>query len=133
MPNLEDLVNSPPFTIFPEFVEMVGLSPQRSCGPVILSGVSRGLRRAGEGEQRGAFFSEAAVPQVIPLGLAQDEHFAEAQRVAVEEPFPFNVGPVIDDDLRSAARAMACRCGDLHGAREEWYRPVDSLARRLWP
>ena len=78
MPVLDDIVNCPPFTTFPEFLERQQLDADGHLGPTIMTSSTRGQRHLAEGNQRGSSFARDAVPQVIPLGLTADAHFAAA-------------------------------------------------------
>ena len=69
IPVLDDLVNSAPFTTFPEFLESRDLDADGPLGPTLMTNYSRGQRRLAEGDQRGSFFAADAVAQIVPLGL----------------------------------------------------------------
>ena len=80
MPVLDDIVNCAPFTTFPEFLERQQLDADGPLGPTIMTSYTRGRRHLAEGNQKGSFFATSAVPQVIPLGLTADAHFAAASK-----------------------------------------------------
>ena len=67
IPVLDDLVNSAPFTVFPEFLESLGLEADGPLGPTLMTAYTRGQRRLAEKDQRGSFFAADAVAQVVPL------------------------------------------------------------------
>ena len=133
MPVLDAIVNSPPFTTFPEFLERQQLDADGHPGPTIMTNYTRGQRHLAEGNQRGSFFALDAVPQVVPFGLSADEHFAAASRYAQQGGFPMADGLAVEIDLQSAASWTVSRMGDLADARSTCYKAVVALADRLQP
>ena len=133
MPVLDDIVNCAPFTTFPEFLERQQLDADGSLGPAIMTSYARGQRHLAEGNQKGCFFATDAVPQVIPLGLSADAHFAAASKYAHQGRFPINGGLAVEVDLRSAAAWTVAQMADLADARTSCYRAVVALAERLQP
>ena len=77
-PMVEDLVSSPPFTCFGQWLhaqECLGLvSAFRAPLPTSVYG------SAAEGRQAGAHSGRAALPPLLLFGLSMDEHFAAALR-----------------------------------------------------
>ena len=90
-----------------------------------MTSYTRGKRRLAEGDQKGSFFAADAVPQVIPLGLTADAHFAAAS----ESHF----GLAAEIDLQCAATWTVARMTDLADARTSCYKAVVALAHRLQP
>ena len=103
IPVLDDLVNSAPFTTFPEFLEGRELEADAPLGPTIMTSYTRGQRHLAEGSQKGSFFAADAVPQTIPLGLTADSHFAAATAYASQGRFPMSEGLAVEIDLQCAA------------------------------
>ena len=102
MPALDDYVNSAPSNTFPDLLEGQDLDADGPLGPTIMTSYTRGQRRLAEGDQRGSFFATDTVPQVIPLGLTADAHFAAATN-AHQGRFPMNDGLAVEIDLQCAA------------------------------
>ena len=127
-PMLEDLVNAEPFTIYPEYLEEMGLDADREQPPTCVSSISKGWRAAAEQCQKGNFFSKGAVHQVVSLGLEDTDHFQSALDAAANKPFPLNTGHIRQDDLSCAARYMVRNRKDLPAARTRLYKPVVALA-----
>ena len=94
LPVLDDLVNQSPFLDYGNFLKELGLDADAPGGPVIVSGMSRGWRRACENDQKGAAFSRDPVGQMVSLGLSSDEHWKEAQLLATKNIFPMDNGVV---------------------------------------
>ena len=133
MPVLDDLVNSAPFTTFPEFLEDQDLEADAPLGPTIMTSYTRGQRHLAEGNQRGSFFAADAVPQIIPLGLTADAHFAASAAYADQGSFPMDEGLAVEIDLQCAASWTVSRMDDIADARTSCYKAVVALAERLQP
>ena len=95
-----------------------------------MTSYTRGQRRLAEGDQRGSFFAADTVPQVIPLGLTADAHFAAAAKYARQAKSSMNDGLA---DLQCAAAWTVARMADLADARTTCYKAVVALAERLQP
>jgi len=68
-PILEDIVNSEPFTIYPDWLAERGLDDHMPLAPVVLSAVSKGARALAGQDQRGHFFVSESVPQTVGTWL----------------------------------------------------------------
>ena len=133
MPNLEDLVNTAPFTCYAEYLQGIEQEPDGPLGPTLITSYTRGQRRLAEGDQRGSFFAADAVGQVVPLGLNADEHFCAASKYAQQGRFPMNEGLAVESDLRCAADWTVARMANLADARTTCYKAVKALSERLQP
>ena len=54
MPNLEDLINTAPFTCYAEYLQGIEQEPDGPLGPTLITSYTRGQRRLAEGDQRGS-------------------------------------------------------------------------------
>ena len=117
MPVLDDLVNCAPFSTFPDFLEDREMDADGPLGPTIMTSYTRGQRRLAEGDQKGFFFAAGAMPQVIPLGLTADAHFAAVAEYARQGRFPMNDGLAVEIDLQCAAAWTVTRMADLADAK----------------
>ena len=90
VPNLEDLINSSPFTDYHKFLERRGLDADLQAGPTGMAEFRKGWRRAAEGEQKGTLFTAGGPEQVVSLGLTADAHFEAALQAATSEAFPLD-------------------------------------------
>ena len=115
IPVLDDLVNSAPFTVFPEFLENLGLEADGPLGPTLMTAYTRGQRRLAEKDQRGSFFAADAVAQIVPLGLTSDDHFSAAAGYARQGRFPMDEGLAVETDLQCAASWMISNMSELAG------------------
>ena len=100
----------------------------RPLGPTIMTSYTRGQRRLAEGDQRGSFFAADTVPQVIPLGLTADAHFAAAAEYARQGRFPMNDGLAVEIDLQCAAAWTVANMANLADARASCYKAVRNRA-----
>ena len=133
IPVLDDLVNSAPFTVFPELLENLGLDADGSLGPTLMTAYTRGQRRLAEKDQRGSFFAADAVAQIVPLGLTADDNFSTAASYARQGKFPMDDGLAVEKDLQCAAAWVVTNMESLASARTSCYKAVVALAERLQP
>ena len=68
-PNLEDLVNSEPFTTYPNLVDEQLLDSQVQLGPQFIKNVGRGTRTAVVSDQKGALFLKGRSATVGIIGV----------------------------------------------------------------
>ncbi|CAE7417046.1 unnamed protein product [Symbiodinium sp. CCMP2592] len=116
-PFIEDLVNSPPFTLF-------------SAGTRASLGWRVGLmQRTAEGQQAGALSGSTALPPLLPFGLSPDEHFRQALARG-DDPLPTEHPPVLDQDLHFAGAMTVGSLGRLRELRRECVGPLRELKRR---
>ena len=130
MPQLDDLVNSPPFTVYADYLEEQGLEADGPLGPTIMTAYGTAARRASEGDQKGHFFAARALPQVVPLGASPDEHFRVATEYAKDGRFPLDEGLAAEQDLQCAASWTVAMMRKLPEARGAAHRAVQELIRR---
>ena len=126
-------MNSAPFTVFPEFLENLGLDADGPLGPTLMTAYTRGQRRLAEKDQRGSFFAADAVAQIVPLGFTADDHFSTAASYARQGEFPMDDGLAIETDLQCAAAWVVTNMDSLANARTSCYKAVVALAERLQP
>ena len=128
-PMIEDLINQPPFTNFPQWLRHQGLRWDGPLVPMLASPQQRLLARAAEGQQAGALSGKAACPPLHPFGLSCDEHFARSLARA-DCPLPTEQPPLMDLDLQFAADAMARDFGHLREVRQRALRAIRELKDR---
>ena len=131
-PFIEDIINQPPFTSYPEWVEAQAELGDEAFGPKIASKGSVYAERHSTGQQQGAFTHRAAMAQLISFQLNPDQHFSEA-RHAGSHPTPLEATPVADADLRFAADMMCTHYNYLEAARESNFKAFASLKHRWRP
>ncbi len=116
-----------------EYMDARDLDSQTCMSPEHFKDTKRGIRAAAANDQKGRFFSKAAVNQLVSLDLTPSCHPEEAVKVAVSETFPMDMEPPVLNDLKFAVLRIV-ECNEvLHQCRGEWYGPVKELARRLNP
>ena len=125
-PMIEDLINQPPFTNFPQWLRHQGLRWDGPLVPMLASPQQRLLARAAEGQQAGALSGK---PPLHPFGLSCDEHFARSLARA-DCPLPTEQPPLMDLDLQFAADAMARDFGHLRKVRQRALRAIRELKDR---
>ena len=131
LPDLGEFYAKEPFTLYRQFLLARGLDGFGAMAPVIVSELSKGVRRASEGTQGSHFFAKGAVEQVVSLQLSEEEHFEAALAWANEGEFPMDTALAVDEDIRMVA-ANLVECAEvLVPARKLWFRGVVELARLL--
>eukprot|EP00435_Cladocopium_sp_Y103_P073341 s50_g43.t1 len=90
---VEDLINAPPFSCFPQWLASRGEAWAGLLGPHLAAGSVRQLARIGEGQQVGAVAHRAALPPLLPFNLSPDAHFQQALSRA-QQPLPFEDLPI---------------------------------------
>jgi len=133
MPCLEDLINTEPFTTFPEFLDNLDLDADRALGPCHFKDTRKGTRAAAANDQRTHFFTKGHYSQLVPLGLEPDDHFLEAMKLADTEQFPMDSEPITPADLKCAVLQSVVNLKSLPDARYKWYCAVKELAARSQP
>ncbi|CAE7241467.1 FCPB [Symbiodinium natans] len=128
-PVVEDLINSPPFTSFPQWCRAQELPWDGPLLPQMVSAQQRQWQRNAEGQQAGGMAHKAALPPVLPFGLHPDEHFDLARDLA-HYPTPFEAEPVLDLDLQYAAEVTAAGRGTLQRSRRVAVGALRELKRR---
>ncbi|CAE7251852.1 unnamed protein product [Symbiodinium sp. CCMP2592] len=128
-PFIEDLVNSPPFTLFPQWLREQGLRWDGALGPSLSDPACRLMQRTAEGQQAGALSGRAALPPLLPSGLSPDEHFRQALARG-DDPLYTEHPPVLDQDLHFAAAMTVGSLGRLRELRRECVGPLRELKRR---
>ena len=126
---IEDLINSPPFSSFPQWLAEQG---ERWDGPLIphmAAGAVRQMARIGEGCQVGAVTHRASLPPLLPFNLEPSAHFEQAVDRA-QQPLPFEDLPVADADLRFAASSYAPNTTALRSWRRQAIGALRELQRR---
>jgi hypothetical protein len=131
LPNLEDLINQPPFTCYAEYIDKRNIDCPEVWAPLPYLDLPKGARHAAAQSQKGHAFSKHPYPQVISPGLTQQEHFQAAMTFAAEEHFPLDCSEVVDTDTQFAADFMAREYHRLREARQWRIGAVQELARRL--
>ena len=116
-PFIEDLINTSPFVDYPKWRESVGLPWDGETNPVMAPSSIRQAQRTAEGQQAGALSHRAALPPLLPFGLDVDEHF-RLSLARAQLPLPTEALPVLDEDLRFAAWAVAKHRGSLRTMRQ---------------
>lgn len=128
-PWIEDLLNQPPFTLFPAWLAKQELDWDLPLVPQNASRQGRLLSRHADGQQAGAHSHRAALPPLISFGLSPDEHFAAALAKA-QKPLPFEALPPVDDDLRFVADIYGSSRGCLPAMRKQCMGVLKELKRR---
>ncbi|CAE7784750.1 unnamed protein product, partial [Symbiodinium sp. KB8] len=127
-PCIEDLVNAPPFDLYPRCVRSQGLDWSGPQGPAVGPASVRILQRAA-GQQEGALNQRAALPPLVSFGLSDDEHFSQAV-ARLCAPLPTEQPPVLDRDLSFAAEFTACHRLSLRNRRQQSLGALKELKRR---
>ncbi len=133
VPFIEDIVNSPPFTLFEEWLESDYGEAELEQPPMWCGRGGRSMLRLTEGRQDGAFGSKMAAPPVVEFGLQKERHLARACEYVQTFGFPLDSMELIDSDLRFAAEWTVAHRGDLRAHRKSVVRAVKHLAERLAP
>ena len=128
-PWIEDLLNQPPFSLFPEWLAQQGLDWDGPLVPQNASKQGRLLSRHADGQQAGAHCHRAALPPLLPFGLSPDEHF-EASLLRAQGALPFEALPPIDDDLKFVAEIHRLHRGKLQPMRKKCLGALKELKRR---
>ena len=128
-PWIEDLLNQPPFTLFPAWLAKQELDWDGPLVPQNASRQGRLLSRHADGQQAGAHSHRAALPPLLSFGLSPDEHFAAALAKA-QKPLPFEALPPVDDDLRFVADIYGSSRGCLPAMRKQCMGVLKELKRR---
>eukprot|EP00438_Fugacium_kawagutii_P003624 Skav224194 [mRNA] locus=scaffold939:277414:285540:+ [translate_table: standard] len=126
---IEDLVNSPPFSCYPEWLASQGEAWDGPLTPHLASGVTRQLSRIGEGNQVGAMTHRAALPPLLPFNLSPDVHFQQALQRA-QQPLPHEGLAVVDKDLEFAADFHEPQSSALRAWRQRAIGAMRELKRR---
>eukprot|EP00435_Cladocopium_sp_Y103_P031497 s1905_g8.t1 len=126
---VEDLINAPPFSCFPQWLASRGEAWAGPLGPHLAAGSVRQLARIGEGQQVGAVAHRAALPPLLPFNLSPDAHFQQALQRA-QQPLPFEDLPVVDSDLRFVASMYSTHKASLRALRRRAVGAMKELQRR---
>ena len=129
-PMVEDLLNQPPFTCYPQWRFERGLEWDGPLNPDLASGPVRLAWRMAEGKQAGALSQKAALPPLAPYGLDPDSHFQAALQRALL-PVPTEAPPVLDSDLTFAGACHARWRGDLRDKRKKAIGALMELKSRM--
>lgn len=127
---VEDLLNQPPFTCYPQWRSEQGLEWDGALNPDIAAGPVRLAWRMAEGKQAGAHSQKAALSPLVSFGLDPDTHFQAALKRA-RDPVPTEAPPVLDADLRFAGACNAHWRGDLRDKRKRALGVLQELKYRL--
>ena len=127
-PCIEDLVNAPPFDLYPRWVRSQGLDWSGPQGPAVGPASARILQRAA-GQQEGALNQRAALPPLLSFGLSDDEHFSQAV-ARLCAPLPTEQPPVLDRDLAFASEFTASHRLSLRNRRKQSLGALKELKRR---
>ena len=126
---VEDLINSAPFSTYPEWLAEQGEAWDGPLIPHLASGTTRQMARIGDGCQVGAMTHRAALPPLLPFNMTPDEHFSMALERA-QYPLPFEDCPVVDKDLQFAAHGYQPGQPPLRAWREHAMGALKELKRR---
>ena len=102
-------------------------------GPALLLLESSALRSFRGDQQKGHFFSNSPLPQIIPLGLSKDQHSQAAVENAESGYFPFNDAGQPESDVAFAAEVTVQNRSELAKFRIERFAVLRQLADRLQP
>ena len=83
------------------------------------------------GTQTGAASSGKAAPPLVPFGLGPDGHFQFASMVQ-SVGTPFEIEPIVDDDLAFASFTSAAGGLDIRKIRTHSLKILEELGRRWW-
>ena len=131
-PYIEDLVNSPHFTAFGDWLRERGLPDAGVLGPRALGSACVMAQRASAADQGAAANKRHALPPVVPYGQTADGHFARALDVQLHG-CPLDWEAVVDHDVQFAAASMATDLARLRRTRADAMELLKELARRLSP
>ncbi|CAE7613702.1 unnamed protein product, partial [Symbiodinium necroappetens] len=127
-----DLVNSPPFTAFGDWLRERGLPDAGVLGPRALGSACVMARRASAADQGAVANKRHAVPPVVSDGQTADSHFRCALDVQLHG-CPLDGEAVVDHDVQFAAASMATDLASLRRIRADAMALLKELALRLWP
>ena len=130
-PMLEDLINQPPCTSFPQWRFEQNLEWDGPLNPALASGTGRLAWRTAEGKQAGALTQRTALPPLFQFGLDPDEHFHQARLRAAAGPLPTEAPPILDSDLEFAGHCHAHWRGRMRTNREHALRALKELKERM--
>ena len=131
-PYIKDLVNSPPFTAFGDWLRERGLPDAGVLGPRALGSACVMARRASAADQGAVANKRHAVPPVVSDGQTADSHFRCALDVQLHG-CPLDGEAVVDHDVQFAAASMATDLASLRRIRADAMALLKELALRLWP
>lgn len=83
---IEDIINSPPFCSYQEWLAARGEAWDGPLVPHQAAGVTRQMARIGEGLQVGATSHRAALPPLLPFNLTPDEHLFPSSPATSSSP-----------------------------------------------
>ena len=124
-PMIEDLINQPVFLRFASWRREHGFWDGMPAGPRKVGLEERAYFRMSVGTQTGAASSGKAAPPLVPFGLGPDGHFQFASMVQ-SVGTPFEIEPIVDDDLAFASFTSAASGLDIRKIRTHWI-PLDDL------
>eukprot|EP00435_Cladocopium_sp_Y103_P018485 s228_g4.t1 len=101
-------------------------------GPRLLGAQERPMFRMSLGTQTGAAASAKAAPPLVPFGLGPDGHFIFARQVQALGT-PFELEPLVDDDLTFAATLSATWGTQIRSQRGRSLRLLNEMGRRWQP
>ncbi|CAE7449963.1 unnamed protein product, partial [Symbiodinium microadriaticum] len=131
-PYIEDLVNSPHFTAFGDWLRERGLPDAGVLGPRALGSACVMAQRASAADQGAVASKRHALPPVVPYGQTADSHFRCALDVQLHG-CPLDWEAVVDHDVQFAAASMATDLARLRRIRADAMALLKELAVRLWP
>ena len=131
MPNLEDLLNAPPYTSFQDWLQENGISDPG--GGTWARAASSGWRAAALGQQRGAIHSAGQLEPLIGFGLSKEDHLKQAILLARTGQTPWTETAASDYDLRFAAAALVANRDHLRSHRQNTRKAFAELADRCAP
>ena len=132
-PVLQDLLLADTFCDYHEFLEYRQYDSDLPLGPALLLDDSKAVRAWKAGEQKGHFFSKDPIPQLIPLGLTEDDHFDRCTQNAKAGVFPFQDLRNAELDVAFAAWQTVRYRDNLANWRSANVSVVRQLADRLRP
>ena len=128
-PMIEDLINQPVFLRFASWRREHGFWDGMPAGPRKVGLEERAYFRMSVGTQTGAASSGKAAPPLVPFGLGPDGHFQFASMVQ-SVGTPFEIEPIVDDDLAFASFTSAASGLDIRKIRTHSLRILEELGRR---
>ena len=131
-PMVEDLVNTPPFGVYEEWLQSRGAEWEGALTPLLPTRSIRQRLRTGEARQQGAFNHKAALPPLLPFDLTVDEHFEQARLIGLQQ-LPTEKPSILDPDLLFAADMCGVQRASLRSVRTAFLGVLKELHRRWAP